>query len=39
MYKSEIADYQYSSAVRQVNNYVSDTGECTLFSDLSFLPD
>jgi hypothetical protein len=35
----DISKYQNSAAVQQITNYVSDTGECSLFSDLPFLPD
>lgn len=35
----DISKYKDSSAVQQITNYVSDTGECSLFSDLPFLPD
>lgn len=35
----DISKYKDSAAVQQITNYVSDTGECSLFSDLPFLPD
>lgn len=35
----DLQDYKSSSAIQQIINYVSDTGECKLFADLPFLPD
>lgn len=36
--KKQIANYTESLACMQLTNYVASTGECSLFSDLQFMP-